>query len=201
MQLWEKEYPLQTQELVRYAHLVYDRKLVSAAGGNLSVRCGDYILITASNISMRDVSAENLLLCDARSRVVEGNQTLLPSKETPFHLHVYAARPNVGAIIHAHPVYATAFSLQSCLPLLTDSARLKLQQVPIIPEAKPGSKQLAYQVAESVATHLGSNAFLMEAHGILACGADMKSCFDTAELLEDTAHIACLNSLLLAAKQ
>lgn len=194
---WETEYPRQTAEIIEYSKLVYDRHLVSAAGGNVSCRCGDKILITASNASLRNIRPADLLLCDAQGNVLEGDAGQKPSKETKFHLNVYALRPDVNCVIHAHPCCCAAYSISGRpLPMLTDSARLKLVQVPLVPEALPGSAELADHVRQSVEQNPQATAFLMEAHGCLTLGATMKECFDTTELLEDTAKIAVLTRIL-----
>lgn len=198
MWIWETTYHQQMLDIIEYSKLVYDRQLVSAAGGNVSARCGDYILITASNDSLRNVTKDDLLLCDKDGKVIEGSTDLKPSKETKFHLNIYAARPNVNCVIHAHPCCSTAFSLsKTALPLYTDSAKLKLGQVPIIAKAQPGSTELADNVSKAVGTsYPQAMVFLMEAHGILSLGATMKESFDGAELLEDTAKVAILKRLM-----
>ena len=188
----------QAGEIAAFSRLVYDRRLVSAAGGNASARCGDGFLITAGGDSLRDVREDTLILCDLEGRVLEAPPDRKPSKETPFHAAVYRSRPEVNCMIHGHPVYSTiASSLCQTLPLWTDSARLKLREVPVIAQAPPGSSQLAEYVEEAVSrTYPRAVAYLLADHGILTLGETMQDCFDTAELLEDTAQIAVFRQLL-----
>lgn len=195
---WEKEYRAQMEDIILYSKLLYDRNLVSAAGGNVSFRCGDGILITGSNVPLRSVTGDGLLFCDMEGKVLEGNPNLRPSKETGFHLGVYALRSEVNCVIHAHPNFSAVWSLTGReLPLYTESAKLKLKNVPLIPDAKPGSKELVSYVKQIVAvTPVNVTAFLMEAHGILTLGESMEECFNQAELLEDTAKIAVLKSMM-----
>ena len=197
---WETEYPDQVRELIRFSKLVYERNLVSAAGGNVSVRCGRHVLITGSNVSLRDVTADTLVLCDLQGNVLEAPEGLKPSKETRFHLGVYALRPKAGCVIHAHPNFSVIWSLCGrALPLYTESARLKLQEVPLIPDAPPGSEELARQVTQAVARAPEKIcAFLMEKHGILVMGETAEACFNQAELVEDTAKIAVFDRLFQA---
>lgn len=185
-------------DIINYSRLLYDRYLVSAAGGNVSFRCGDQILITGSNVSLRNVTIDGLLLCDRNGNVIEGNPNLRPSKETAFHLAIYELKPEVNCVIHVHPNYAVTWSLTGReLPLYTESARLKLKEVPIIPDARPGSKELAALVKQTVAKSLDDiTVFLMEAHGIISFGKTMEESFYQVELLEDTAKIAVLNHLM-----
>ncbi|MGE4485094.1 MAG: class II aldolase/adducin family protein [Oscillospiraceae bacterium] len=197
--MWSFEtlYKDELDEVIKYSKLVYWRRLVSAAGGNISMRCGENVLITASNVSLREVTADGVILCNMDGNVLEGNSSLKPSKETRFHLSIYKSRPEVGAVIHAHPCYSTAFSLGGeKLPLNTVSAKLKLIDVPIIQEAPPGSAELAENVRLAVSEdHTDAFAYLMRAHGILTMGRTMKESFDLAELLEDTSKIAILNKI------
>lgn len=118
--------------------------------------------------------------------------------ETRFHLGVYVQRPNIRCVIHAHPSFSIAWSLQRTpLPLHTESARLKLGTVPLIPDAPPGSPELARQVVQAVAqAPETARAFLMEGHGILVMGETVEDCFHRAELLEDSAKIAVFHALL-----
>ena len=192
--MWYEAYALQIDNIIRYAKLCYDRRLVSAAGGNISERCKEGILITASNISLRAVSTESILLCDREDRhIINGAEGLKPSKESPFHMNVYKYRKDVNCVIHAHPTYATAFThCKKALPLLTVSAQLKLKEVPIIPRALPGSTELADNVTLAVREYPITDAFLLEGHGALVMGESMEECFNSLELLEDTAQIAML---------
>lgn len=195
---WEPEYEAQAEEIIKYSRLLYDRGLVSAAGGNVSCRCGDHFLITASNVSLRSVTEGGILFCDREGRVVDGNPNLRPSKETGFHLGVYGVRPEANCVVHVHPCYAITWSLRGEeLPLYTESAKLKLIRVPVIPDGKPGSKELAELVVQTVAKAPPEvSTFLMKAHGILVAGRTMEECFNQAELLEDTAKIAVLRSMM-----
>ncbi len=186
-------------QLVCYSRLCYDRHLVGAAGGNLSARVPgrDAFIVTATGVSLRDVTRENLLAVDPQGKVLEGPEGARPSKETGFHLAVYQVRHDVGAIIHVHPAYATVFAVRSLLiPTITISAQLKLKQGKLIATAPPGSKELCDLVAQSVkASPLETSVFLMAAHGMLAFGRTFSEAFDSAELAEDTAKIAYLGEL------
>ena len=196
--IWERNYRSEMEDIIRYSGLLYDRNLVSAAGGNVSERCGSDMLITASNAPLREITPDSLVLCDLKGAVIEKNQHLRPFKETLFHAVVYRVRPEVRCVIHVHPAYSVVWTLQKKpLPLYTESAKLKLIDVPIIPDAAPGSQELAENVVRTVAAAPANiTAFLMEGHGILALGRTMQECFHQVELLEDTAKIAVLQALL-----
>lgn len=99
-------------EICLYSKLCYDRNLVGAAGGNLSVRTAqkDSFLITASGVSLRGVTVGNLVAVDINGNILEAPRGLRPSKETGFHLAVFSAKPEINAVVHVHPAYATAFA-------------------------------------------------------------------------------------------
>lgn len=195
---WETQHPQEVEDIIQYSRLIYDRGLVSAAGGNVSIRCGTHVLITGSNVSLRNVTPDSLVLCDLQGTLLEAPPGLRPSKETRFHLGIYAHRPEISCVIHAHPSFSIAWSLEKKpLPLYTESAQLKLGNVPVIPDAPPGSAQLAQQVIQTVVQSPDTvHAFLMERHGILVMGETMQECFYQAELLEDTAKIAVLRAIM-----
>lgn len=132
-------WPKSADDIIRYSALVYQKGLVSAAGGNVSARLGGDMLITGSNVPLRAVTYEGLVLCDAEGHVKRAAQGLKPSKETRFHLDVYRLRPEINYIIHAHPTYSVLWTLQKKpLPLYTESAKLKLGEVPH--RARPGTR-------------------------------------------------------------
>ena len=184
----------QSEELAGYARLCYQRRLVGAAGGNLSVRlpAGDGYLVTASGVSLRDVSPSNLVAVDPAGKKIDGPNDLRPSKEISFHLSVYEGRPAANAVIHVHPPYATAFAAQGRLiPQVTVSSRLKLRQGPLVPVADPGSAELSGFVTDALAA-AGEDAsvLLLRDHGLIALGDSLPSAFDNAELAADTAEVA-----------
>ena len=144
---WKESYSDQIENLISYSKLIYQHGLVSAAGGNISARCGRHVLITGSNIPLRAVTPEGLVLCDENGTVLDAPPHLRPSKESAFHLGIYRIRPSAQYVLHAHPVFSTIWSMQNQeLPLYTESAKLKLVHVPLIPDGQPGSVDLAEKV-------------------------------------------------------
>ena len=194
------ENPVATAEVVRYSRLCYDRKLAGAAGGNISMRIPgrDVFIVTASGVSLRDVSLENLVVVDGGGKILEGAEGLSPSKEISFHLSIYKAKPQINAVVHVHPVFTTVYaSLKKKIPLVTVSSRLKVKQGIIVPEQKPGSVELCEEIIQAIKeSSLETSVLLMENHGLVAYNTDMKQTFDDAELAEDTAQIAYYGSLL-----
>jgi L-ribulose-5-phosphate 4-epimerase len=189
------------EDLVRISQCAYDRELVSGTGGNVSFRIPDseLILITASGVSLGDTSMDNLVTVNFETNqlVHQPDDRYRPSKETAFHTIIYRNRPEISAVVHLHPIYATAYSIsKSDLPLVTISAELNLKQVPCIPFASPGSAELSNQVAKTITEFPRSMAFLMERHGTITMAPDLIGAFNLSDLLEHTAHVAFVSTFL-----
>ena len=185
------------QELSEYSVRSFQRSLISGTGGNLSVRVPDtdMALVTPSGISLAEVEPEDNILCNLKGEVLDSPQGYKPSKETSFHLALYMMRSEAMAVVHVHPPYATAYANQRKeLPLVTVSAQVKLKFVPCIKSALPGSKELRELVIKGIREYPQAVAMLMEAHGILALGPDLKSAYYLADLVEDTAKIAFISA-------
>ena len=187
-------------ELCRISRLCYDRGLVSAAGGNISMFLPEMevVLLTASGVSLRDTVPENLLAMGGDGRILDNPAGLKPSKEANFHLEIYKIRPSVRAVVHVHPPHAIVFaSARRPIPAVTVSAQAKLKQGSIVPAAPGGSDELAASMVRAIReASPDATIFLMEAHGLTALGPSLAAAFDDAELAEDTARIALLTGLL-----
>jgi L-fuculose-phosphate aldolase len=191
-------FPEQGKNIIWASAVVYNRGLVSAAGGNISARCDDAMLITRTNVSFRDVKNIDLVLCNLQGIMLDSSQGIKPSKELKFHIGLYRVREDVNYIIHVHPCYSILWSMQHKeLPLYTESAKMKLGKIPIIPDGVPGSQELANSIVkEAIKAKMETNAFFLENHGIIVLGKTMEECLNTTELLEDTAKIAVYQELL-----
>lgn len=177
-----------------FSHLSYDRNLVTAAGGNVSMRCGDLVVITASGVSLRNVDEGGIIICDLDGNVLGDDHGLRPSKELHIHLDIYKVRPEVRGVIHVHPPYAVAYTYHGKeIPMATGSAEMKLKRVPIVPYAWPGTGSLAQMTAEAVSGAGNDiNCVVLQRHGIVAYEQSLEAAFNVAELTEDTARIATL---------
>ena len=183
------------EAVCRVGRLLYDRGYVAANDGNISVKVGeDRLLITPSGVSKGRMTPEMLLVTDLDGNVLEGDRH--PSSEGKMHLEVYRGRPDVNAVVHAHPPVATAFAV--CrrgleTPYLSELVA-GLGQVPCTTSFAMLSTE---EVPESVRPYLEDhNALLLANHGALAWGGDLWEAFDRLETVEHTAKIV-LNAQLL----
>lgn len=175
------------QEVCRVCRLLYDRGYVVGHDGNVSVRLSDgALLITPSGVSKGRLSPEMLVLCDGEGRVLAGDRH--PSSEIAMHLLVYRERPDVAAVVHAHPPTATAFAIcrrSLSRPYLTETVS-GLGEVPVAPFALPSTREVPDSLRPYVAGH---SAALLANHGAIAWGGDLWEAFDRMETVEQTARI------------
>lgn len=180
-------------ELSEFSRRSFNRHLVSATGGNLSLRIPgtDTVLVTPSGISLGDIEPQMNLLMHLDGTILDSPMDLKGSKETGFHLEAYRNRQECAAVAHVHPPYATAYSrLGRDLPLGTISARVGLKRVPCVDCFMPGSSELCDAVSGGIIAYPESKALLMKEHGILAMAPSISQAYYVADLVEDTAKIA-----------
>lgn len=173
-----------------------DLGLVPARDGNLSARWEDGLLITATGVRKRALTADSVVEVDMHGNAVHGGT---PSAELGLHRAIYALRPDVLSVIHAHPPKASGFA---CAGLaltepLTPEAVVHLGPVPLTPYATPGTPELEAAVAETVRHHDG---FLLANHGAVTLGASVEEATDRMEILEHIAHITLVANLLGGAR-
>ena len=181
------------EQLSAFSRRSYERGLVAGTGGNLSIRIPgtDTVLVTPTEISLGDVEPDENILVNLEGEIIDSPLGLKGSKETGFHLIAYRLRPDIGAIVHVHPPYATAYANKmKPLPMATVSAMGKLKHVPCIRSFSAGSQGLRDAVEVGLKDNPDINTLLMEEHGILSMGKDLKHAYYLADLTEDTAKIA-----------
>ena len=101
-------FPELRKEIIKYCVLMYENNYVVASDGNISVRISEgHFLITPSDKRKAELEYKDLIVINKEGNVIEGNFT--PSKEMWMHIWIYEMRPDVNAVIHAHPPYSTAF--------------------------------------------------------------------------------------------
>jgi L-fuculose-phosphate aldolase len=182
-------------DICNFSHLLYQRGLVGAAGGNVSFRTGERVFVTSGGRSLRRIKQEEIIEIDLNGITVDEKPGLKPSKEIDLHLNIYRVREDIRSVIHVHPVYATAFAVAGKrVPMVTATARLKLINIPLVGYAPPGSPELAQLVYDKLLKEKKDiKAVMLKDHGIIAFAEGMEDCFNTAELVEETARIAYIS--------
>ncbi|MCL6613336.1 MAG: class II aldolase/adducin family protein [Firmicutes bacterium] len=186
------EYQLR-RDIVEVGRRLWIRGYVAANDGNISVRLGpDDFLCTPTGVSKGFMTPEMLIRVDGRGAVKAGD--LKPSSEIKMHLAVYRDRPDVAAVVHAHPPISTAFAVAG-VPLskcILPEVILTLGRIPLAAYGTPSTDEIPRAIAEYLKDH---NAFLLENHGALTLGADVFQAYYRMETME---HFAAIS---LAARQ
>ena len=187
------------QDMVRIAHLCYQRGLLVAMDGNLSARLpGGDVLCTRAGSHKGLLTEDDLLVVDRRGRKLRGEGS--PTSELAMHLACYEERPDVGAVVHAHPPISVAFTLANLTlaRCVLPEVVLTLGTVPTVPYETTGTAALAGAIRPYVARH---DAILMDRHGAVCLGKDLLTAFCNLETLEHTALITKIARDLGGAKE
>jgi L-fuculose-phosphate aldolase len=174
-------------EIIQVAAYLASRQYHAALAGNLSARVTqDLLICTRHGAEKSALTTDDLVICDLDGRKVEGRGS--PTSEMNMHRMAYKLRPDISAVIHAHPPTATGFAAAS-VPLdqlsLPEMVVL-LGTVALVPYATPGSDELAQELARSLPEQDG---FLLENHGALTVGATLRQAALRMELIEHNARI------------
>lgn len=177
-------------QIVMFMQRVYDKKLTSMSGGNLSVRDNEgNIWITPASIDKGSLTRRDII-CVRPNGDCEGPHA--PSSELPFHQSVYKLRPDLNAVLHAHPPALVAFSVVRRLPELnlTPTVRYMCKNIKVAAYAIPGSQALSAEVGKVF--EQGCNIALLENHGVCVGAADMLTAFQQFETLNYAAELEAL---------
>lgn len=173
------------KEVVAVAHRLDAKGLVSATDGNISVRLTDgNFLVTPSGKNKSTLTVRDLIVVGPDGSRVRG--TSRPSTELKMHLAIYRHRPDVHAVVHAHPVHATAFAV-SGKRIPADAfpeAIVQLGEIPLAPYATPSTDEVEASLLQFLADH---SAILMANHGAVTFG---KSVWDACHLMEKVEQLA-----------
>jgi L-fuculose-phosphate aldolase len=174
-------------QILTVCRRLYERGLIAGADGNVSVRLpGDRLLVTPSGLSKRELQADDLVVITMSGEHVAGQRSA--SSEIRMHLRIYERRPDVRAVVHAHPPVATGFAVAGedfMAPVLPEII-LQMGGVPLVPYCTPGTDSLA-QAFDSFLPH--HDAFLMANHGATTVGATLTAAHQRMESLEHAARI------------
>ncbi len=184
-------------ELVHYGKLFCDKGFCPATSGNLSVRLDAWrILITPTGVSKGSMKPEDMVVLSPDGQHRFGR--LKASSEKDLHLQIYKLRPDIHAVVHAHPPKATAFA---CAGLALDQPiasefSMDLGIVPLAKYGTPGTPDVAAAMADLVPRH---KAVLMGNHGVVVYGRNLFEASNRMELVEHFAEV--VQGTLLAGRQ
>lgn len=167
---------------------MYDSGLTVGAWGNISIRDFDtgYVYITPSGMDYYICQPEDINIYDVDGNLIEGFRK--PSIEKPLHLSLHKARPDIGAVMHTHPLYSSVFGiLQEPIPAVTEEfAQVIGREVRLAEYFLPGTVELGDAVAKAVGD---GAAALLVSHGAVSVGKDIDECFLVSEAMEKAAQL------------
>ena len=174
-------------DMIDIGRELYRKQLIVATEGNFSVRFGlGTILCTTGGVNKGFLTSSDLVMVNLRGEPLEGNSR--PTSEIELHLEVYRNRPDINAVIHAHPAFCIALMLAGLKldkPLSPESV-LVLGKVPVAAYARPSTSQ----VAESIRPYIHkTDCILLDRHGSLTVGKTLTEALHKLEIMEKLAKV------------
>lgn len=176
-------------DMIDVGNKMYLRGFVAANDGNLSVRCpdGEHALVTPTGVSKGGMTEDMFIKIRISDGIaVEG--TRKASSEVKMHLRLYRENPEICAVVHAHPLYATSFAIarQPLDAPIYPASMMNLGNIPVAEYSPPGTEGVADSVAPFAGTCRG---LLLANHGALTWARDIMTAWYRMEELENFAHI------------
>jgi len=181
-------------DIVRFGKMLHQNGLVAATDGNISARMSDgTVLCTPTLMSKGMMEGDDLVIVDEHGRKLSGRREA--SSEIAMHLLIYRERPDVNAVVHAHPPTATGYAAAG-IPLdtaLCSEIVVTLGSVPLARYGTPGTTELADALSPLIPDH---QAILMANHGVVTYGEDLLTAYMNMETVEHYAKIALVTHML-----
>ena len=179
-------------DIVEVGRRLYARGLIGGNEGNISVRDGRFLYVTPPAVCKGFLAPDCIVKTDLEGRPVDGQR---PSTEVLMHTAVYRRRPDVGAVVHAHPPTATGFAVAGIAldRPLTAEAVVTLGAVPVIPYGTPSTPELAENVGSAICE---AQTLLLANHGALTVGTDLYAAYYKMETIEHFANISFIARML-----
>ena len=168
--------------------MLHGRGYVAGTDGNISVRLSqDLVLCTPTSLCKGMMEPEDLVVVDLEGRQKDG--TRHPSSELAMHLMFYSLRPDIRAVVHAHPVTATGFAAAgiSLEEALVAEVVTALGTIPLASYGMPGTHELSDALRPLIPKH---DAILMAHHGVVTCGHSLLRAYMNMECAEHYARVA-----------
>ena len=177
------------KQLLRYCHAIYKKGWVANHDGNLSAKLPDgNLLCTPTAMSKGDIEMEMLLVLDDQNQVISGSRRSF--SELHMHRAAYAARPDIGCVIHAHPPTATGFAVANVElghPFMAEPFVSLGKHIPMVSFYIPKDERLDHEIAQALSR---ADVLLLANHGVLSVGGSFEQAFLRLELVEHLAKIA-----------
>lgn len=177
------------QEMCEIGRRVYNRGMVAANDGNFSVKLSeDEYLCTPTGVSKGFMTPEYICKVNAKGEVLEANEGFRPSSEVKMHMRIYQERPDVNAVVHAHPMYATTFAIagEALMDPIMPEAVIFLGGVPLAKYGTPSTMEIPDSIQEFLQDY---DAVLLENHGALTYSDTLLNAYHRMESVEFYARL------------
>ena len=189
------------QQICDIGKRIYDKGMVASNDGNISVKLNDNeFLCTPTGVSKGFMTTEYICKVDRDGKVLEANPGFKPSSEIKMHMRVYKERPDVNAVVHAHPMYATGFAIAG-IPLtqpIMPEAVISLGAVPIAEYGTPSTEEIPDAISKYLQSY---DAVLLENHGALSFSDSLLNAYHKMESVEFYAKLLYISKQLGGPKE
>ncbi len=177
------------QELEQYGKLIVEKGLTAGPGGNISAKQGNTIYLSPSGFSLAEIDTNQWVKIDLKTGKKKGkNNGLRPTCEVSMHLGCYVCRSDISAVIHTHPIVATALATADVefKALFPDFVALLSSEVPVLDYVIPAGEKIRASVTGEIKK--GYNAVLLKNHGAVCVGCNLREAYYRCLVLEDAAR-------------
>lgn len=195
------EYREIREQICDVCHKMWQQGWVAANDGNVSVKLPDgSFLATPTGISKSFITPEKLVVVDVTGNILSAEAGYRPSSELKMHMRCYQERPDVGAVVHAHPPTATGYAVagRSLDEYTMIETVIAIGSIPLTPYATPSTDEVPEAIAPYLPEH---DVLLLQNHGALTVGQDLLTAYYRMETLELYAKISLTAHLLGGARE
>jgi len=180
-------------QIVDVGRRLYENRFIAAGDGNISARVDGRLYFTPTATCKGFLVPDDIVTTDLEGRKLEGKRE--PSSEAAMHLEIYRRRPDVAAVVHAHPPFATGYAVAG-MPLdkaLLPEVILTMGCIPLAEYSTPTTEEVALAIRNLIPAH---DALLLSNHGAVTYGRDLESAYFKMETLEHFARISIVAKIL-----
>ncbi|MGI6745083.1 MAG: L-fuculose phosphate aldolase [Firmicutes bacterium ADurb.Bin300] len=189
------------KQICEIGRRIYDRGMVASNDGNISVRISDNeYLCTPTGVSKGFMTPEYICKVDSHGNVIQADNGYKPSSEIKMHMKVYRDRPDVNAVVHAHPLYATGFAIagiELTAPIMPEAV-ITLGSVPIAEYGTPSTEEIPNAISDYLQHY---DAVLLANHGALSYANTLLGAYHKMESLEFYAQLLYISKQLGGPKE
>ena len=180
-------------EIVRISKIMYEKNMVNALEGNVSVKAGNKIYITPTSVCKGDLTEGMLVVVNETGEVLEGSYA--PTSEMKLHLECYRLRPDITSVVHNHSPFATAYAIAN-KPIESKAYPemiIAFDKIPVVAYGTPSTDEVHAGLSQYIDK---TDVFLISRHGVVSVGKDLTNAFFKIEAIESIAKTLTIAKFL-----